>query len=281
MAAASVSVSMDDSVRDLDPLLIKAIEDTNPGLYETRLLGLSGDELQGAVNTAKGKYFEYMVADRLNRGMQVGPLKLSDGQTAELGTSPTQPGWDLRIVDSHGDTVEYMQLKATDSVGYVRSAIERYPDIQIMATEDVAYGADVLNSGLPNGAINDQVLSAVDALDQSLIEEFLDHFSLLLPLAAMSAYEGYRVYVGEQSLHDFNGSISRRGTRIATTHIIGAAVYIVGGGILALPAGVAGGLLFDRFVNQEAIASSYKSHRDRLLALRLLQQDRELAGYIQ
>jgi len=281
MAAASVSISMGDSVHDLDPLLIKAIEDTNPNLHETRLLGLSGDELQGAVNSAKGKYFEYMVADRLNRGMQVGPLKLSDGQTAELATSPTQPGWDLRIVDSHGDVVEYMQLKATDSVAYVRLAIERYPDIQILATEDVAYGADILNSGLSNGAINDQVLGAIDTLDQSMIEEFLDHFSLLLPLAAMSVYEGYRLYVGAESLKSFKGSISRRGKRIATTHIIGSAVYIVGGGVLALPAGVAGGLLFDRFVNQEAIASSYKSHRDRLLALRLLQQDRELAGYIQ
>ena len=37
---------------------------------------------------------------------------------------------------------------------------------------------------------------------------------------------------------------------------------------------IAGGLVFDRTINQAAIATSYHAHRGRLLALRLLQQER-------
>jgi hypothetical protein len=277
IAAASVSALLDDQGASQDPLLLKAIGDTNPSLADVRLFGLDGEQLEGAINTAKGKYFEYLVADRLNRGMQVGPLILADGQFAELASSPTQPGWDLRIVDAHGNAIEYLQLKATDSVGYVRSALERYPDIQILATEEVAQGAKVLDSGLSDDTIHRQVIGGIETADQSLSEQFLDHFSLLLPLAAMSLYEGYRLYIGQQSLDSFKDSLARRGKRMATTHIIGTAVYFMGGGVLSVPSAFAGGLLFDRFANQSVIASSYEAHRKRLLAQRLLQQERELS----
>lgn len=150
LAVTSARLTLDAGPDNVDPLLLKAVYDTNPSLKETYFFGLEGDALQGAVNTAKGKYFEYLVVERLNAGEQVGPLVLADGFRAELAESFTQPGWDLRIVDAHGATAEYLQLKATDSVGYVRDALERYPDFQILATHDVAHSGLVLDSGLSN-----------------------------------------------------------------------------------------------------------------------------------
>ncbi len=277
VAAASVHISLGDRPQDVDPLLLKAIHDTNPSLTDDRLFALDGDALQGAVNTAKGKYFEYMVVEKLNQGQQVGPLLLEPGQQAVLADSMTQPGWDLRIVDEHGDVVEYLQLKATDSVGYIHSALERYPDIQILATDEVAHSGLVLDSGITDEDLRGHVEMGVDAVDVSLTETFLDHFHPLLPLAAMAFYEGHRLWVGRQSMDAFKLALARRSQRIVVTQTIGAAVYAMDGGLLSIPAAIAGGLVFDRTINHAAIATSYRAHRGRLLALRLLQQERMLS----
>ena len=66
----------------------------------------------------------------------------------------------------------------------------------------------------------------------------------------------------------------RSGQRIVVTHLIGAAVYGLGGGLWSVPIAFAGGLAFDRTINQQAMADAYASHSERLLALRLLQQQR-------
>ncbi len=277
VAAASVQVSMGDGPQDIDPLLLKAIHDTNPSLTEANWLALDGEALQGAVNTAKGKYFEYLVVDRLNQGQQVGPLLLEPGQQAVLAESMTQPGWDLRIEDEHGAVVEYLQLKATDSVGYIRDALERYPDIQILATGEVANSGLVLDSGITDQELRSQVQDGVDTVDASLSESFLDHFHPLLPLAAMALYEGRRLWVGKQSMDGFKLALARRSQRIVVTQAIGAAVYALDGGLLSLPAAIAGGLVFDRTINQAALATSYHAHEGKLLALRLLQQERLLS----
>lgn len=277
VAAASIQVSMGDGPEDIDPLLLKAIHDTNPSLTEANWFALDGEALQGAVNTAKGKYFEYLVVDRLNQGQQVGPLLLEPGQQAVLAESMTQPGWDLRIEDEHGAVVEYLQLKATDSVGYIRDALERYPDIQILATGEVAGSGLVLDSGITDQELRAQVQEGVDTVDVSLSESFLDHFHPLLPLAAMALYEGRRLWVGKQSMDDFKLALARRSQRIVVTQAIGAAVYALDGGLLSLPAAIAGGLVFDRTINQAVLATSYHAHERKLLALRLLQQERLLS----
>ncbi len=277
VAAASAQVSLADGAEDLHPLLLKAIHDTNPSIDASSLFGLSGEELQGAVNAAKGKYFEYLVVEKLNQGHQVGPLLLEPGQKAVLAESMTQPGWDMRIIDEHGLVVEYLQLKATDSVSYIRSALERYPDIEILATDEVGGSGLVLDSDISDQELRTHIELGVDAADGSLVESFLDHFHPLLPLAAIALYEGHRLSIGEQSMDGFKLALARRGQRIVVTQTIGAAVYALGGGLLSLPAAIAGGLLFDRTINQAAMVTSYSSHRGRLLALRLPQQERQLS----
>ena len=277
VAAASTQIAFGDRQEDIDPLLLKAIYDTNPSMTDSHLFALEGDELQGTLNTAKGKYFEYLVAEKLNHGQQVGPLLLEPGQTAVLADSMTQPGWDLRIVDKHGTVVEYLQLKATDSVGYIRSALERYPDVQILATDEVGHSGLVLDSDISDDVLREHVGAAVDAADVSLTEAFFDHFHPLLPLAAMTLYEGRRLAIGAQSIGAFKMALARRGQRTVTTQLIGATVYALGGGYWSIPLAFAGGLVFDRTVNQVAMASAYESHRGKLLSLRLHQQDRALS----
>jgi hypothetical protein len=276
-AVAAMHIPVGASLEDVDPLLVRAIRDTNPTLTEDNLFSLGGDALQGAVNTAKGKYFEYLVVEKLNQGIQVGPLMLEEGQRAVLASSMTQPGWDLQIVDEQGLVVEYLQLKATDSIGYIKSALDRYPDIQILATGEVGHSGLVLDSGISDQALRDQVSEGVDALDSSLAESLMDFISPLAPFALMAIHEGYRLSIGQQSMDAFKLGLARRGQRMASAQLIHVAVYALGGGYLAVPASLAGGFLFDRVFNQSAMAGAYQSHRNRLVTLRLLQQDRALS----
>jgi len=278
LAAASAEVLLDRDISDLDPRLVDAIRVTNPSLPDEHFFGLSGEELQGAVNTAKGKYFEYLVADRLNAGEQVGPVLLPDGYHAVLANSLNQPGWDMRIVGPDGATSDYLQLKATDSAGYIQEALHRYPDIKILATHEVAHTGLVLDSGIAENDLHDQVSSAIDVIDDSVTERFVDYFGSLFPLVAIATWEGYMVSVGQQSIDKFKLAIARRGQRIVAAKLAGAAVYAVGGGLLAIPAAFAGGLLFDRYWNQEAVLTSYRADTTRLLSLRLSQQSRLLFG---
>ena len=170
LAAASAEVLLDHGIDDIDPRLVEAIRVTNPSLSDEHLFGLSGEELQGAVNTAKGKYFEYLVADRLNAGEQVGPVLLPDGYHAVLADSLNQPGWDMRIVGPDGATADYLQLKATDSAGYIQEALHRYPDIEILATHEVAHSGLVLDSGITENDLHDQVSSALYVMDDSVTD---------------------------------------------------------------------------------------------------------------
>lgn len=280
LAAASAEVFLDHDIDDIDPRLVEAIRVTNPSLSGVHLFGLSGEELQGAVNAAKGKYFEYLVVDRLNAGEQVGPILLPDGYRAVLADSLNQPGWDMRIVGPDGATADYLQLKATNSVGYIQEALHRYPDIEILATHEVARSGLALDSGITESELHEQVSSAIDVMNESVTELFLDYFSPIFPLVAIATREGYKVSVGQQSLDKFKLAIARRGLRIVAAQLAGAAVYVVGGGLLAIPAAFAGGLLFDRYWNQEEILTSYRVYTDRLLSMRLAQQSRLLSGEV-
>jgi hypothetical protein len=116
----------DDASRLNDPLVAAAIRDTNPTFDFSN--PPTGQALEGAVNAAKGKYFEYLVVDRLNNGERVGDVVLPDGFTAKVAESMTQPGWDIQILDHNSRVADYLQLKATDNAGYIREALDRYPE---------------------------------------------------------------------------------------------------------------------------------------------------------
>jgi hypothetical protein len=200
--------------KGIDPLAIKAIQDTNPALDLGNLP--SGDALTGAINVAKGKYFEYKVVERLNKGERVGDIILPDGYRAILADSVNQPGWDVKIIDTEGRVSDYLQLKATDSISYVRDALERYPDIRILATDEVADQVldeyEVLDSD-----ISDEWLTGV--IEQGLLEDeafmdaFLEAFSPIFPLAVIAGTEGYQLLVNRKDIKVAISECATRGSK--------------------------------------------------------------------
>ena len=142
-----------------------------PGLAEDTTFfdhaaGLDESQLLGFLAGVKGKLFELKYVDMLNDGM------LPDGYTAELAGNANQAGWDISVVGPDENVVEVLQAKATDSVSYIRDAIEQYPTIDVVTTEEVyshlvmsGVGLEVTNSGISNAVLEDAVSDAALAGD--------------------------------------------------------------------------------------------------------------------
>lgn len=123
-----------------------------------------GHGLTSFISAIKGKLFEMKYVDYLNNG------NLPDGYAAQLATSATQPGWDIAITGADGHVANVLQMKATDSAEYVRHALDRYPDIDVVTTDEV-YSHLVLNgaadavtaSGINDADLTSHVAHAADS----------------------------------------------------------------------------------------------------------------------
>ena len=174
------------------------------GLQE-KLSALEGDELLGLVSGIKGKLFEQKYAEYLNSGI------LPDGYAAVLAESANQSGWDLRIEGPNSETVEILQAKATDSLGYVMASLEKNPNIDVVTPEEV-YGhlvmsgvsEGIINSGISNESLETSLDSAVDA---SNIDMDFSPPWFTLALIAFTTYkdESLTLYQKARSAGDRSG----------------------------------------------------------------------------
>ena len=146
----------------------RAFELAYPRLAESKSIseavnGMDDTQLNGLVMGIKGKLFELKYADYLNNG------HLPNGYSAQLAESATNPGWDIAIADNHGAICQELQLKATESINYIREAFERYPHIDIVTTDEVyshlamqGFSEHVINSGIDDQDLTDIIHSSLD-----------------------------------------------------------------------------------------------------------------------
>lgn len=264
LAAVSSTLAIDTlHDRKLDPLALQAIHDTNPNFDPHRIVGYSDEEWMGIVNTAKGKYFEYLVADKLNRGEAVGDVVLPDGYNAQLAGKENQTGWDLEIVDDHGRTAEYLQLKASENMSYVREAMTRYPDITILATDEVAakmpQGSMVLDSKLSEHDIENAIHASIDGARGGFLDHFWDSFHPVIPLLAIAVTQGYRVIIGKQHVEGATEVAKARVARAFAAGGMGALVKALGGGWLSIPAAIFAGVIVNRMQTIDELVKNVRT----------------------
>lgn len=219
-----------------DPLVLTAMKITNPNFNPTEYLNYTENELMGVVNSTKGKYFELLVAKRLNEGEQIGDIFLKNGERAILADSLTQPGWDLQIVDRTGEPIEYLQLKATDQLNYIKATIDKYPSIKILTTEEITNQLDeklLLASKMSNEEITKTVMDNINT-DTSFIDEFDLHFNPLITIGFILATQGYRLTLNNTVFDDkFLDDTSKKLKTSLIATFIGAGIYPFVGGLTA------------------------------------------------
>lgn len=258
-------------------MAVKAIQDTNPSFDFND--PPTGDALVGAINAAKGKYFEYMVVERLNNGERVGDLVLPPGYKAVLAETVNQPGWDIKIVDPEGRVSEYLQLKATDNISYIKDAIDKYPDIRILTTDEVADQALEDQAILDSDVSDNWLTSNIDEAmleDELFIDSFLEAFSPLFSIAAIAGTEGFQVLVNRKDLNNALSEGTSRMGKSLTSQAVAAILFASGAELLALPAGIFSRLVLERLHDLSVASQIIIRSRIEMLQLRLFQQDQRL-----
>ena len=223
---------------DTDPQLLEAIQ-----LSGVRMDTLAGslEQQSGALSTIKGKYFEVLVRDRLNAGERLGELQLEPGQVASLAESSTQPGWDLRIENADGSVAEEIQLKATESMSYVKEALERYPDIRVAAPSEIDGTADeILGTGISNEQLESVTKAQLDELGEGTVENLLDTGAELaldsipfVSIAMTGVMEGRNLLMGRST---FRESLHRGSKRIGKATVYDSIGTLLGSTGVAIPA---------------------------------------------
>lgn len=267
LAAVATSLAYVDRL-ELDPLALQAIRDTNPSFDPSRIGEYSEQEWLGITNAAKGKYFEYLLVERLNAGESVGDLYLSQGHRAEIADSMNQAGWDVRIVDEDGRVVELLQLKATESAGYVRSALDKYPDIRVVATDEAADGlkdnAMVIDVNVSERELASTIDKTLSDLDPGVMDHFWESFNPLLPALVIAATQGYQVVLGKQVVSEAFSIAAQRAQRGLVAGSVGAALKVATDSLMmAAPASVIAGWLFDRSRNVDAMTAFVREKSER------------------
>lgn len=274
-AAANVALNpLEINALDENPLLAKAIHDTLPNWAPGT--ALDGAELMGAVSTAKGRYFEYLVAERLNSGESVGGITLPPRYAAELAPAMNNPAWDLEIVDSDGVTADYLQLKATDSMAYVYGAMERYPDITFLVTSEVSDVGGVSNTGISDEAIQNLTQDALDPACSSIDESWalLGGFSTLGLIAARA---GFKLHLGQTNPQQAREYVVSAGGQSLAAQSAGFMASWLVGGWAGLPAAIGAYWWLGQQKKWSLLGEQVERATQRLRLLRLHQQEQRLA----
>ncbi len=248
LTASAADLSTDQMVSlglnpDPDPQLLEAFQGQYPNVDVESLAGRSGEELQGFVNGVKGKYFEVLVRDRLNSGESLGGLALEPGQVARLAEAPTQAGWDLEIVDQQGESIEQIQLKATDSLSYVKDALVRYPDIRVAVPEDIdSYSDAVIGTDISHDVLEQATQEQLAELSEGAITNALETAAEMavdiVPVTSallIGVTEGRKYLMGQATLLQATKVGGRKLARAGIYNALGAALSAAGLGPFGIP----------------------------------------------
>lgn len=272
--AASIALNQIFSEDTIDlstitPEMQEAFDISFPKLKIEDLSDYSNSQLTGVISNWKGKLFEVEVRNRLNEGEIVGDLSLADSQYASIGEDVTQPGWDLQILNEDGTIAELLQLKATNSLSYINSAFEKYPEIDIMSTSEIAD----LNDNLISSDISIEDLNtAIETPMQPLFEDFGDNvlntFLPGLPFLVICLSEGRHVFMNKQTASQAYSNASERAVKSGISIAAGAfTTYITNFSLLGAAA---------TFLTRLAFKEEEKQEKARELQLLIANKKPEL-----
>lgn len=252
-AAALYGICLADRIdfSRITPQMEEAFNLAYPNVELSSLANRSPEEIEGFLAAWKGKYFEVLVRDNLNAGEWVGDIHLEPGQVAMLAEDATQPGWDLQILNSDGSVAGELQLKATESLSYVKEALERYPEIQVLTTDEVMAPEEladrILSSGLSNESLEKTVAEPVAPLLDSPLEDLVEGILPGLPLLMIAVGETKKVMAGRKSVQVALGDGIERVVKTGLAMGAGKVVIMLGGGFYSLPATFLTRLGIDRY----------------------------------
>jgi hypothetical protein len=145
-------------------MVIDAMQRANPNLANLTepeigeyFSNLTPEQMQGVISNTKGVYHEMSYVETYN----------SSALETEASLHPelTNPGSDV-IFTKEGEVIHEVQLKATDSTSYVNEHLEKYPEVEVLATEEVADKMQSVDStGFSNIDLENDVVNSFEELE--------------------------------------------------------------------------------------------------------------------
>ncbi|MFK5948395.1 MAG: hypothetical protein QM500_06460, partial [Methylococcales bacterium] len=164
------------------------------------------EQLKGIASNVKGIYHEFLFVDLYNKD--------NTETYAVLFEKSNNPGADVQIRSVSDDAViNEFQLKATESNNYVNEHIDRYPDIDVLISEEVANNSANLDS---SGISNDEITTHIDQiLDQMSKNTLADKAFDSMALGGLAA-------AGKQTIDLIRGKtdLSGMGNEVAKSALI-------------------------------------------------------------
>src|SRR5690606_24648831 len=243
-----------------------------PNMEISDLATMSSEHLNGVISNWKGKLFEIDVRDKLNNGEIVGDIFLENGQTAFIADKINQPGWDLQILNSDGTIANELQLKATDSLSYVNQAFERYPDIDIISTNEIAlFNNKLINSGISNSEVEASITEPMQNLFDTATENVVESILPILPFLIIAGTEGRKYFIGRQKFDESISKVFDRGIKTGVSLGVGSlAMYLTDSGLFSIPATILTRIGFEIQKIRKAnfdLADSFKIENKKLALL--------------
>ncbi len=171
-----------------EQLVVDALRRSSKALTEMPLSELGGylrsmddASLRGLANNVKGIYHELQFVRRENLD--------GDAVTARTFPETNHPGADI-VLSRDGQDFAEIQLKATDNSLQLTRHFEKYPDISVSATGEVAGSMPgVKDSGFNNAALESDINEAFSSVsDQAQVSQLQDAVEVSgLLAAAMNA----------------------------------------------------------------------------------------------
>lgn len=256
----------------ITPQMEEAFSLSFPALEISDLSDMTSEQLNGVVGNWKGKLFEIDVRDKLNSGEIVGDVFLENGQYAVIADKINQPGWDLQILNSDGTIANEIQLKATESLSYVNQAFEKYPDIDIVSTSEIAALNDrLINSDISNSEIQTSITEPIQNLFDTTTENIIESVLPGLPFLIIAGTEGRKYFIGKQSFKESFSKSFDRGIKTGVSIGVGSlAMYLTDSGLFSIPASILARMGFEIRNIRKAnfnLADSFKIENKKLALL--------------
>ncbi len=120
--------------------------------------GMEPVQISGLSNNIKGICHELLYQNKENTD--------DDEYIVEIFGATNHAGSDIRIINTVTDEVKEVQLKATKYVSYIKEHNEKYENIEVFATEEVANSdTSITSTGFTNEELNEDVSNVIDGLD--------------------------------------------------------------------------------------------------------------------
>ena len=198
----------------------KSLKDANAQELSEYIRGLTPEQLRGVASNTKGIYHELLFLEAQNSSLS--------NLDARLMEDTNHPGADIEFY-MEGEVVREVQLKATSSAAAVHEHLNRYPDIEILVTEEMAAILDGIgSSGLSNAALTRNVSERLSELQgEGLVQEITDE--LITSAFVVSSVVAYRVLSNKVTArHDLKHYLSNAGIAVGTSSLISGVAAAIG-----------------------------------------------------